>query len=798
MLHPAQNGFGVVWKGRISLYRLTMLFVLMLLPSIAQAFPATPSGAGRGDIGQDKQQVERLLLSFEVNGKPENRFDVVYVKSGRAYVRKTVLELLRFAIPAEVSGDGQSKDDFLLLDDVPSLTYTIDRQALLLKIKCEAQCFQTTEISAGQTGEAAVPSPVGLGGFVNYDLNIEYVQSDISIGNLLEVGGFNQMGLFRTTVAMRDLSGNADFRRLDTSLILDDLIERQRLTIGDAISRNASWSQPVRFAGLKFGNEFSLNPGFVTVPTPDFSGAAALPSTIDVFVDGVRRFSGNVPAGPFEIRDLPVLTGMGQAQVIVRDLLGREQVFSESYATNREMLRAGLSDWSISAGFLREGFGTIDDDYGDGFLSVLYAQGINDHLTIEGHGQLSNDVKTAGASAVFSDNDFGVFNVAGAVSSISDDGSIDYGAYWSVGWNWSMDRTSLAVNYEGATPQFRTLGRVLSKDADSSRLRISAGTGIGDAHLSATYVDLNRRSGTDFRSVSLNYRMRLGRRLNLTINGFRQYLPVRSDAIHLTLTASFGGKTTGGLSANKDRDGHYSLSASVQRAPDMGGGFGYRARIGRDEKDQFSDGSVRYIGSAIEASAGWSTALGNTVYRGTARGGVVMAEGYVRPARYVTGSFAIVDLADEEGVKVYSDRRLIGKTASDGTIVIPNLRPFQKNVIELAAEDLPLDWPITSLAHVIVPSNRTGHLLEIEGGTGRSAIMTLKLPDGSMPSVGAQLIVDGQEESHFVGEDGYTFVAGLFKSQTATVSWIGRSCQVQIDMPDNDIPQVMLGEIECS
>ena len=61
------------------------------------------------------------------------------------------------------------------------------------------------------------------------------------------------------------------------------------------------------------------------------SGEAVLPSTVDLYVDNELRMRREVPSGPFSIQDLPVMTGQGDARLVVRDILGREQVITQPF-----------------------------------------------------------------------------------------------------------------------------------------------------------------------------------------------------------------------------------------------------------------------------------------------------------------------------------------------------------------------------------------------------------------------------------------------------------------------------------
>src|SRR5690606_25058498 len=91
--------------------------------------------------------------------------------------------------------------------------------------------------------------------------------------------------------------------------------------VGDTISGSLSWTRSLRMAGLQWRRNFSLRPDLITFPMPAFGGSAVVPSTVDVYINNIRRYSGNVPSGPFVIDNVAGITGFGQANVITRDAL---------------------------------------------------------------------------------------------------------------------------------------------------------------------------------------------------------------------------------------------------------------------------------------------------------------------------------------------------------------------------------------------------------------------------------------------------------------------------------------------
>jgi outer membrane usher protein len=100
-----------------------------------------------------------------------------------------------------------------------------------------------------------------------------------------------------------------------------------------------------------------MRPGFVTMPQLTLAGEAALPSTVEVLVNNARRVSQQVQPGPFELTNVPVITGAGELNRVVRDLLGRETIVQQSYYASPRLLAPGLADFSFEAGWLRTGYG---------------------------------------------------------------------------------------------------------------------------------------------------------------------------------------------------------------------------------------------------------------------------------------------------------------------------------------------------------------------------------------------------------------------------------------------------------
>ena len=63
----------------------------------------------------------------------------------------------------------------------------------------------------------------------------------------------------------------------------------RRYRAGDFISGFLSWTRPVRLGGAQINSDFSMRPDLITFPVPAVAGSVAVPSTVDVLVNGSRK-----------------------------------------------------------------------------------------------------------------------------------------------------------------------------------------------------------------------------------------------------------------------------------------------------------------------------------------------------------------------------------------------------------------------------------------------------------------------------------------------------------------------------
>ena len=153
--------------------------------------------------------------------------------------------------------------------------------------------------------------------------------------------------------------------------------------------------------GVQVRRDFTLQADVVRQPVPVISGTAAVPSTVDVYVNGLRSFSQTVNSGPFNISNLQNLASGGTARVVVRDASGRQVEQQLQLNPTALLLRPGLTDFSVEGGLARRNFGILSNDYDRRFLaSASLRHGFNPNITLEAHAEGGAGLINAGVGAV--------------------------------------------------------------------------------------------------------------------------------------------------------------------------------------------------------------------------------------------------------------------------------------------------------------------------------------------------------------------------------------------------------------
>ncbi len=733
-----------------------------------------------------------ILLAVSINGAPAPTSEhVLRLDTDRLAATADAYARWRIRVPwtAPVHHRGE---DYFLLDDVDGLFYRVDLASQALFLEGHSSVFLPTLIDY-RPAAAVPPTRVAPGGFLNYDLSALNSPNASSTSGLLELGGFNHLGVGTSTFLWRDSGDRPGWTRLETSWTQDRPEAMSRLRLGDTIGRAGAWGRSVRFGGLQWGTSFETQPGFIPFPLPGTKGEAALPSTLDVYVNNALRLRRNIPPGPFEIPNLPVVTGQGQIQLVVQDLLGRQQVISQAYYASPTLLKQGLSDYSYEFGFVRQNYSLTDGDYGATLVTATHRLGITDQFTREYRAEVLSDQQTAGISGAYLWLPVGTVS-ASLAASRGPDGN---GGLASLGFDRQSSRFSFGLLGNVGSSQFVQLGSMpgMPRPYQTYMARAGYGSGaIGWFSLSHTYRSFWEQAPD--RLLSASYSQRLGRDYYLSILAIED----RSDtgasySIGFTLTRPLGPRTSASASVVHQTAGD-GVTAQVHKSLPDGPGFGYRllsqgGTNGRSEAGGYLQTDVGRYSAEAAQPAGDATS-----YRLGASGGVAFLGG-VFPTRRIDNSFAVVKVAEYPDVRIYRDNQHVGRTDAQGRALIPNLRAYEPNSVSIEPSDLPIDAQVDALRLQVAPYFRSGAVAEFPVTAVQGGTITLVLEDGSYLPPGAEVRVVGRPEAFPVAYRGEAYLHGLGDVNELLVTWKEQECRISVAVSPGGGPLPHLGRFVC-
>jgi len=731
------------------------------------------------------------LFDMTVNGQAGSE-PATFLRDarGRLYLSGATLRSWRLRVPAHSAV--QLDDEFFYpASALPRLRVSIDEATQSVAIVAEPDGFELQEAAIHDDGWGPM-TPSGTGGFLNYDLFAEHVRGETSVAGAFEAGFFTRHGAATTTFIASAGGDRTRLTRLETTWTIDRPNSMTSIRIGDAISAAGPGTSPVRFGGIQYARNFAVRPGFLTMPLPIASGSAAVPSIVDVYVNSALQSQQQVAPGPFELSNVPVPSGGGTVQLVVRDLLGREIVTEQSYYASAGLLRRGLHDFSYEAGFLREGFGKQSNRYGSFFISTAHRYGFSDRLTGEATVQASRSLQVAGvaASAI-------LFDLAQVGGSVAVSHSRQRGTGFRVAASAERRTTGLSFGLlaDYASSGFTTLGRDDARPLPRFTVQAFADLPWSRGAIGVNLLHRTFRGEDDETLIGVFGSWRISDRFQFQAYARHSILGIRRTSVGAHLSMALGGRRSASASLDGSRR-EQAATLSYQDDPPAGIGGGYRvtARLGEAGG---AEATYTHNFRLASVTGQLSHARGDTGVRLSAAGSIGMVDGRVFASRSLGDSFATVEVPGFAGVRVYAENQPVGRTDRNGFIVIPGLRAFERNTLRIEQGDLPLDATIEADEMMIRPFARAGAAVRFAISRERGALLRVRLPDGTPLPSGAQVRIEGRNGSFVVVTGGEVYVPDLAGAARLTASWAGGQCSFPAMVPESDDPQPRIDNLVC-
>jgi outer membrane usher protein len=756
-----------------------------------------------------------LQLNVLINERPVNLIGS-FKQLPDGSLAATSEELREIGLIAERKA--ADSDGLVRLDRLPGVSYRVNEAAQAIHITApdEARAPHIVDMRPQIAGPPLEPQR-GYGGVLNYtlfassdgafwrDLKTFQGLSGAFDGRVFSPYGTLSQSLIASTASQLD-----GLTRLDSTWAYSDMDQLITYRAGDTISGGLSWTRPVRLGGLQMQHSFALRPDLVTMPIPSLSGSAAVPSTIDVYTQNVKTFTGSVPQGPFQVTNLPVVTGAGTASVVIQDSLGRQAVTTLPFYASNQLLREGLYDFSGEIGFARRFYGVESNNYDPspvGSASARY--GLTNWLTLEGHAEGGAGLTNGGASAAFFLGPLGVASLAVAGSRAGD----RTGGLFNASLEMTYGVFSLYARTQRTFGDYEDIASMTTPLLDpklnafsffSARVpkaldQVSLGVPLpfDRSTVNLSFTQLESALGDRNRIVGLSYSRGIFRNSTIYATAFKDLDDKSSFGIFAGISVPLGNDITVSGAVQHGPNGPSAVVDATKSERLEEGSYGWRVRDAEGSTpDRSAAASYRASFGRVEAGV---QQYGNNT-RGTAQidGSIAVAGGGVFFGNRIDDAFAVVN-AGAPNVAVQYENRPIGVTNSAGMLLVPYLNSYQKNKISIDPTNLPVDADIPKTRETVVPADRNGVVVKFGvSDTPNAALVIFVGANGDPIKVGAQVRLDGAEQAFVVGYDGHAFVRGLGARNGATIDLPeGGSCRVEFDYAPKPGEQVRISDVVC-
>jgi outer membrane usher protein len=750
---------------------------------------AGATGAFDADAGNHPV---RAYLPVAINGVPRGQFLVV-IRRNDVLVRTADLSsagVLRLAGGVRESIGGE--DYVSLASLAPEVRFEIDIEQLSLSITLPPQLLGRTVMDLSR------PEPTGMERGASSSAYLNYAGDWIEgngVSGVLEGGASFAGGQLQTQLTRLP---DGSFVRGQTSLTVDRPARLERWSFGDLYVPGSVLGGSGFMAGVGVSRMFELDPYFVRYPGLSFAGAVTAPSTAEVYVNGSLVSRETLPPGEFDLTNIPAPVGTGEAEVVIRDAFGNEQVLANPFYASSSLLRAGLSEYSYNLGVLRRSLSTESFDYGEPAFSGRHRLGLSDWLTGEARLEATPALVSGGVGAVVR-LPLGELEAHLAGSRQEGRG----GGAASVSLRRLQRGLSFSVFARQASRDYANLSTALE-----ARPGLRLETGVLGAVSPAPRVTLSlqyssqqywgEQAGERRVVLSANLAPFPSADLFLSVGRSRGQGRSSTDAL-VGLSYFIGGAAT--ALRHERQDGRWSWAANSQKPLPVGSGYGYRvdAVQGADRFD--GTGTLQMQGSAGRYEATVTRGPGGEGVRLSASGGLVWIGGRVFATRPVGESFALIQVPGVEGVRGFASNHEVGRTDTRGDLFVPDLLPYYGNRLGIAAADVPQRYDVAATERVAAPPFRGGTVVRFPVALFRAVrgVLVVEGEKGTAAAYGELEVETGEGRvTSPIGGGGEFELDGLpAGSYMGRATWSEGRCLVHLTVPDEKDAIVDVGKAVC-
>ncbi len=780
--------------------RKTAVFHLLMYAPFVLFYSATIFAEDYTDLPAPPSAMPSLsesvyYLTLSVNGQSDNTIVPVMYRAGNYYVDAATLRSNHIRLPDQSTG-------LVNVSELPEVTADYDQTIQQLKLTVPTLWLPEQSVEGGGQDMARFPARSSPGVLFNYNLYYTSPRSNSdSLSSWMEQRVFSPYGTLSNTGIYYFTSGSNTtqqdgYQRFDTYWRYNDTDRMITYQAGDLISNSLTWSNSVRMGGLRIARNFGLRPDIVTYPMLQYTGTAAVPSTLDLFINGYKANSTSLNAGPFTLTNTPYLNGAGEATVITTDAQGRQVSTTIPFYVSNSLLREGLSDFDLSVGVLRQDYGIQNNAYTDDpAISGIYRYGLTNKLTVSAHSEAVQDLYLLGAGADFTLGRWGTLS-----SSYSQSEKEATGHQYTAGYSYYTSAFGLSFQHAKRSEEYRDLTAVIT-DGHLSRESYQATVssqifGEGNGSFGVGYFDIRAYDSTRTRLLNLSFSRQVWQGSSIYL-AFNKALGENGYSAQLQFVMPFGKNGSINAGVQRDSNGDYSPRVGVNRTAPTEGGFSWNASYGAG-RTPYHQGSLNWRGPYATLSGGVYGNEGNTTQWGEMSGSLIYMNGGIFPSNRINDAFIVVDTEGYPDVPVKYENQPVGKTNKRGHLLVPWVVSNYPAKLEIDTLQLPANVTTPQVESRVSVKEGSGTVVTFPVHIVRSANVMLRNTDGNPLTIGTWITDEASGNTTISGYDGLAYFANLGTSTRLRFKQEdGRLCRVEFSLPESQTMMATIGPLTC-
>jgi outer membrane usher protein len=760
----------------------------------------TPTVALNGDIPPSSEQ-QSVFLDLSVNLIAKRQITAI-LRGEDLLVQ--VKDLAAVGISTKNIGKQETIDGEIyvsLLSLAPDISYKFDVNLLKLELTSSTNRLTDVNVRDFYRRNSLPPDTVfsrDSSAYVNYSLNYNRSQGIDSFSAFSELGYSFDSSLVSTTISS-DASGTVT--RGLSSLTIDNSTSLDRWTIGDNFANLGELGGNLTVGGVTLSRQFSLNPYFVTTPQDSsIKGAISSPSTVTVYNNGILVKQERLNPGQFELRNVERDNGSNNTTVIIRDAFGREQIIKTPFYVSAAILKPGVSDYYINAGFKRTSL--EKSTYEIPGLRANYRWGVNSSLTANVRLEAANDLISTGGEVAWKIPTIGEFSAGAAISQEKDLGG--WAGY--LRYNYSESSYSVGGSLKLFSDRYAHSSLASIDDHNLFEASIQASVKLSDAiSLSARYNRLKSRDLGEGDSIGIDTGINLSPTSNLTISATHSSQPGNrnNDSIFAGWNMTLGDSIRGNLGWQQQSTSPPRIVAQVEKSVDVVEDFGYQISSTYVDSDAQINANLRYQNSIGLYGFSYDRTKSLDNIGVNISGGAIFIGGKTVLSRPLSnGSYSLIQLPGLAGVGVSVNSVNVGSTNASGDLIVANLQPYYANSIGINLNDVPFQYRIDPPSQFIAPPVKAGAIVtfnpqKIQNMVGTASIKSDR--KNIIPSYGNLIITVGKKTfTSPLSEKGEFYLENVPPGKhPATIEYDDKECKFNIQIDKVNLPAIDLGNLNC-